>query len=199
MFYRCCDVVWCSTLFRTPQNLFQQFLKVANFYFLVIAVLSFTPFSPKTPLVSIVPLVFVLSVTAVKEALEDYVSDGSCGVCGAMIACVDPLPCVYAVCVITRVQRRYRQDVVMNNTPVMAYRNREWVKITWADVLVGDILMVHAGHTSFFRAPHLPACLPAVCVVWIMHMVSSYHRIAVSHPSYWCLHRSRMVMPSLPI
>jgi len=56
----------------------------------------------------------------------------------------------------------------MNNTPVMAYRNREWVKITWADVLVGDILMVHARHTSFLRAPHLPACLPAVCVVWII-------------------------------
>ena len=73
-----CTWCWCCTLFCTPQNLFQQFLKVANFYFLVIAVLSFTPFSPKTPLVSIVPLVFVLSVTAVKEALEDYVSDGSC-------------------------------------------------------------------------------------------------------------------------
>lgn len=57
------------------QNLGEQFMKKANFYFLIIAILSTTNFSPKSPWVSIIPLVFVLSVTAVKEALEDYVRE----------------------------------------------------------------------------------------------------------------------------
>jgi len=54
-----------------PQNLFEQFQKKANFYFLIIAILSCTPLSPKTPIVSIAPLVFVLFVSALKECLED--------------------------------------------------------------------------------------------------------------------------------
>eukprot|EP01083_Nonionella_stella_P255963 877860_1 len=44
----------------------------ANFYFLIIAILSLTPVSPKPPVVSVAPLVFVLSVSAIKEAIEDY-------------------------------------------------------------------------------------------------------------------------------
>lgn len=47
-------------------------MKKANFYFLIIALLSFTSFSPKVPAISVAPLVFVLLVTAVKEAFEDY-------------------------------------------------------------------------------------------------------------------------------
>jgi hypothetical protein len=54
--------------------LFEQFQKIANFYFLINAILSLTPYSPKPPSVSIAPLVFVLLVSAVKEAFEDYAS-----------------------------------------------------------------------------------------------------------------------------
>jgi len=64
----------CHGITHTVQNLFEQFKKKANFYFLMIAILSTTPFSPKTPIVSIAPLVFVLTVSAVKEAIEDRVS-----------------------------------------------------------------------------------------------------------------------------
>ena len=61
-----------TLLLFLPLNFWEQFQKAANFYFLVIAVLSSLSFSPKTPLVSIVPLFFVLVVTAVKEGYEDY-------------------------------------------------------------------------------------------------------------------------------
>lgn len=60
----------CNRSWR--QNLFEQFMKKANAYFLVIAILSSMPFSPKNPWVSILPLIFVLTVSAVKEAIEDY-------------------------------------------------------------------------------------------------------------------------------
>lgn len=54
------------------QNLFEQFHKKANLYFLLIAIISATPVSPKPAVVSILPLVFVLAVTMLKEAIEDY-------------------------------------------------------------------------------------------------------------------------------
>jgi len=55
-----------------PKNLMEQFQKKANFYFLIVAIISLTPLSPKTPFVSVAPLVFVLLVSAIKEAVEDW-------------------------------------------------------------------------------------------------------------------------------
>lgn len=55
-----------------PKNLFEQFQKKANFYFLLVAIVSLTPLSPKTPIVSVAPLVLVLTVSAIKEAVEDW-------------------------------------------------------------------------------------------------------------------------------
>ena len=55
-----------------PINLFEQFRKKANFYFLVMACLASTPMSPKEPIFSWMPLIFVLTVSALKEAYEDY-------------------------------------------------------------------------------------------------------------------------------
>eukprot|EP00455_Lapot_gusevi_P036920 TRINITY_DN4116_c0_g3_i2.p1 TRINITY_DN4116_c0_g3~~TRINITY_DN4116_c0_g3_i2.p1 ORF type:complete len:1260 (-),score=363.04 TRINITY_DN4116_c0_g3_i2:462-4241(-) len=54
-----------------PINLWLQFNKKANVYFLIVAILSFFPLSPKQWWVSVVPLVFVLAVSAIKEAFED--------------------------------------------------------------------------------------------------------------------------------
>jgi len=54
------------------QNLWEQFQKKANLYFLLSAIISLTPLSPKTPIVSVAPLVFVLLVSAIKEAIEDW-------------------------------------------------------------------------------------------------------------------------------
>ena len=56
-----------------PINLFEQFRRVANLYFLFIAVLATTNLSPKDPLFTIFPLCVVLLISAIKEAYEDYV------------------------------------------------------------------------------------------------------------------------------
>eukprot|EP01087_Luapelamoeba_hula_P011965 TRINITY_DN3328_c0_g1_i1.p1 TRINITY_DN3328_c0_g1~~TRINITY_DN3328_c0_g1_i1.p1 ORF type:complete len:1409 (-),score=234.21 TRINITY_DN3328_c0_g1_i1:104-4330(-) len=55
-----------------PKNLFEQFKRLANVWFLIVAVIQLIPnVSPLNPASSIVPLVFVLAVTAIKEAVED--------------------------------------------------------------------------------------------------------------------------------
>uniref|UniRef100_A0A1L8DEI0 Phospholipid-transporting ATPase n=2 Tax=Nyssomyia neivai TaxID=330878 RepID=A0A1L8DEI0_9DIPT len=55
-----------------PQNLLEQFRRIANFYFLVMTTIALIIDSPVTPLTSIIPLVFVISVTAMKQGYEDY-------------------------------------------------------------------------------------------------------------------------------
>ncbi|XP_034184560.1 phospholipid-transporting ATPase IF isoform X1 [Osmia lignaria lignaria] len=55
-----------------PKNLFEQFRRIANFYFLVTAVVSMMIASPISPLTSILPLSFVILVTACKQGYEDY-------------------------------------------------------------------------------------------------------------------------------
>ncbi|PAA83464.1 hypothetical protein BOX15_Mlig032035g1 [Macrostomum lignano] len=54
------------------KNLLEQFTRVANFYFLIVAVLQLVIDTPVSPATSIIPLVFVLGVTAVKQAYEDF-------------------------------------------------------------------------------------------------------------------------------
>ncbi|KAL2632249.1 hypothetical protein R1flu_016935 [Riccia fluitans] len=61
-----------------PKGLFEQFRRVANMYFLMIAILSTTPISPVHPVTNVGPLVLVLAVSLIKEAFEDrkrYMSD----------------------------------------------------------------------------------------------------------------------------
>lgn len=55
-----------------PKNLFEQFRRAANFYFLCVAIIQLVIDSPVSPLTSITPLCFVVGVTAVKQAYEDW-------------------------------------------------------------------------------------------------------------------------------
>ncbi|CAL5186760.1 unnamed protein product [Lathyrus oleraceus] len=55
-----------------PKSLFEQFRRVANFYFLVCAILSFFPVSPYSAVSNVVPLLVVVAATIGKEAVEDW-------------------------------------------------------------------------------------------------------------------------------
>lgn len=55
-----------------PRSLFEQFRRVANLYFLLCAILSFTPLSPYSAVSNVLPLVVVIGATMGKEILEDW-------------------------------------------------------------------------------------------------------------------------------
>src|SRR4051794_20148512 len=56
-----------------PMNLFEQFRKVSNFYFLLNMVISLIPgASPISPASSVVPLLFVVGVAVIKDGYEDW-------------------------------------------------------------------------------------------------------------------------------
>ena len=56
-----------------PFCLFQQFKRLANIYFLLMAILqSIKIISPLNPTTAILPLVFVICVSMLREGIEDY-------------------------------------------------------------------------------------------------------------------------------
>ncbi|KAL6135777.1 hypothetical protein ACLB2K_068002 [Fragaria x ananassa] len=55
-----------------PKSLFEQFRRVANIYFLVVACVSFSPLAPFKAVSVLVPLLVVIGATMVKEAIEDW-------------------------------------------------------------------------------------------------------------------------------
>ncbi|XP_073147923.1 putative phospholipid-transporting ATPase 9 [Henckelia pumila] len=55
-----------------PKSLFEQFRRVANFFFLVTGILSFTRLAPYSAVSAIVPLIIVIGATMVKEGIEDW-------------------------------------------------------------------------------------------------------------------------------
>ncbi|EER18924.1 hypothetical protein Pmar_PMAR025776, partial [Perkinsus marinus ATCC 50983] len=67
-----------STKYRlltfVPLNLWEQFHRVANLWFLLVGICQMLPYnlSPTSEWATIVPLVFVLSLTMIKDAIEDY-------------------------------------------------------------------------------------------------------------------------------
>lgn len=55
-----------------PKSLFEQFRRVANLYFLVVACVSFSPLAPYTAVSVLAPLMVVIGATMAKEAVEDW-------------------------------------------------------------------------------------------------------------------------------
>eukprot|EP01113_Clastostelium_recurvatum_P026338 TRINITY_DN3160_c0_g1_i1.p1 TRINITY_DN3160_c0_g1~~TRINITY_DN3160_c0_g1_i1.p1 ORF type:complete len:1415 (-),score=445.20 TRINITY_DN3160_c0_g1_i1:21-4265(-) len=105
-----------------PKVLYLQFSRLANLYTLAIVTLSMFSFSPVGPVSSFTPLLIVITVSAFKEFAED--------------------------------RKRHKQDSEINNRRTMVFRQKMANKILgqtsaggfestiWADVKVGDIVMV---------------------------------------------------------
>ncbi|BEI88398.1 uncharacterized protein CcaverHIS019_0111160 [Cutaneotrichosporon cavernicola] len=56
-----------------PRNLFEQFHRVANMYFLGLVILQLFPiFGATTPEIAMLPLVAILGMTAIKDGVEDW-------------------------------------------------------------------------------------------------------------------------------
>ncbi|XP_015162795.1 probable phospholipid-transporting ATPase 8 isoform X2 [Solanum tuberosum] len=55
-----------------PKSLFEQFRRVANIYFLVVACVSFSPLAPYTASSILAPLLVVIGATMAKEGIEDW-------------------------------------------------------------------------------------------------------------------------------
>lgn len=62
-----------TLLFFIPMNLFEQFHRLANLYFVGLAILNFVPaVNAFQPDVALIPICVILSLTALKDAWEDF-------------------------------------------------------------------------------------------------------------------------------
>uniref|UniRef100_A0A2P2MIH8 Phospholipid-transporting ATPase n=1 Tax=Rhizophora mucronata TaxID=61149 RepID=A0A2P2MIH8_RHIMU len=55
-----------------PKSLFEQFRRVANIYFLAVALVSFSPLAPYTAVSVLAPLLVVIGASMAKEGVEDW-------------------------------------------------------------------------------------------------------------------------------
>ncbi|GJN23863.1 hypothetical protein PR202_gb11553 [Eleusine coracana subsp. coracana] len=96
-----------------PKSLFEQFRRVANFYFLVCGILALTPLAPYTAVSawSLVPLCITVVLTMAKEGYEDW--------------------------------RRKQQDDELNNRIVKVHSgNGNFEETKWNNIMVGDVVKV---------------------------------------------------------
>ncbi|XP_049609868.1 phospholipid-transporting ATPase IH isoform X2 [Syngnathus scovelli] len=71
-----------------PKNMFEQFRRVANFYFLIIFLVQLIIDTPTSPITSGLPLFFVITVTAIKQGYEDWLrhkADNSVNQCSVHV------------------------------------------------------------------------------------------------------------------
>jgi phospholipid-transporting ATPase len=110
------DTCKYNALTFLPKNMWEQFHKIANAYFLIVAVLQAIPeitVSEGIPTI-LLPLFFVLAASAVKDMLEDL--------------------------------KRRKSDTEENNRKTLVRKNNQWVETHWKDVEVGDLLKVEKNH-----------------------------------------------------
>ena len=69
----CVDTTKYNIITFLPKALLFQFMRVANIYFLICAVLQCIPaISPLGAETALVPIIIVLSVSIIREGIEDY-------------------------------------------------------------------------------------------------------------------------------
>ncbi|KAK2904042.1 phospholipid-transporting ATPase VB [Channa argus] len=118
-----------TLLLFIPKNLYEQFHRLANIYFVGLAILNFAPMvNAFQPEVALIPICIIMSLTALKDAWEDfrrYQSDRR----------LNNMPCfIYSRKEKQFVQRRWK-DV----------RVGDFVKVFCNEVIPADLLLLHTS------------------------------------------------------
>uniref|UniRef100_A0A8D2ZTU1 Phospholipid-transporting ATPase n=1 Tax=Scophthalmus maximus TaxID=52904 RepID=A0A8D2ZTU1_SCOMX len=118
-----------TVLLFIPMNLFEQFHRLANIYFVGLAILNFVPVvNAFQPEVALIPICVILSLTALKDAWEDfrrYQSDRK----------LNNTPCfIYS--------RREKQFMERRWKDV---RVGDFVKVVCNEIVPADLLLLHTS------------------------------------------------------
>lgn len=139
-----------SLLTFIPKNLFEQFCRAANIYFLIIVLLQvFTNLSPTGRTTTIVPLAFVLTICAVKDGYEDWVHIGVLVfTCIVLIMCSLTHPSALSLSLpIYMAQKRRLSDYKTNNSSTKVFRDGRFERVPWKNVTVGSVVRVENGES----------------------------------------------------
>lgn len=149
-----------------PKNLFEQFRRVANVYFLILIILQGIPiFSNTNIFLAASPLVSILLVTAVKDAMEDWKRqksdnlvnhstvnllqrnaegddevEGDSSVSNSSKAKGSIIKQFLKIFTLTK--KNVKQDTTEEQTAATTEQENKWKRVYWKSVRVGDIVMI---------------------------------------------------------
>ncbi|KAK3098825.1 hypothetical protein FSP39_023456 [Pinctada imbricata] len=125
-----------------PKNLFEQFQRIANGYFLILLILQLIPAISSLPwYTTFVPLISVLGLTAIKDLIDDVLIPAISSL--TPLTTVIPLVVVFGLtCLKDGVDdfRRHQSDNTVNNRKSQVLRDGKLVEESWHKVVVGDII-----------------------------------------------------------
>lgn len=150
-----------------PKNLYEQFHRVANFYFLLVIILQCIPaISNVSPWIAMMPLTLIVIVTAIKDGLEDWKrhrSDNQVNYAPARVlkrAHSPVTPVEYSAAATPQAEQgglrrrfdsvafRLKQSIygihILKHEPVSGEIDR-WKSKYWRDIAVGDLLLIKDG------------------------------------------------------
>ena len=134
-----------------PKNLFEQFRRVANVYFLILIVLQGIPiFSNTNIFLAASPLVSILLVTAIKDAVEDWKRQKSDNLVNHSIVQVLARNLEEGE---TETENNNDRDGLLQKIKSIFKRKKKisepesdsiegWKRAFWKDIRVGDIVMI---------------------------------------------------------
>ena len=134
-----------------PKNLFEQFRRVANVYFLILIVLQGIPiFSNTNIFLAASPLVSILLVTGIKDAVEDWKRQKSDNLVNHSIVHVldrnvaeEEEELNEKTSLIQKFRSIFRKKSSSSGTSVESCEAEEgWKRAFWKDIRVGDIVMI---------------------------------------------------------
>ncbi|KAI9331224.1 hypothetical protein DFJ73DRAFT_85001 [Zopfochytrium polystomum] len=135
-----------------PKNLFEQFRRVANLFFLTVAILQFFPdYQVIDPVVAALPFIFIIAITALKDAIEDlrrHQSDERMNGLPVRVArspewfnsnqpFFEEPPQHWAT---SRNKQKQRRTECTTEPPHDL--DPRWVEISWGNVQIGDIVLI---------------------------------------------------------
>ncbi len=114
-----------------PKNLFEQFQRLANAYFLVLLILQLIPqVSSLNPITTILPLACVIILKGVKDLIDDIV--------GLSIRLYSYIVLHIFISCLTKA--RHRNDNAVNSRATYVLRGKHLRKEKWCHIMVGDII-----------------------------------------------------------
>ncbi|KAH7163140.1 hypothetical protein B0J13DRAFT_30594 [Dactylonectria estremocensis] len=130
-----------------PKQLFFQFSRVGNFYFLCVGIPQMIPgLSTTGSYTTILPLLFFVLLTIVKEGYDDYRRHRLDEVENAYFAAVLGKEDKYTGrVVVNSLWRRYNPFIVNSTSvprpvPNDEFQGTRWVPVRWRDIKVGDVI-----------------------------------------------------------
>uniref|UniRef100_A0A8B9TJX5 Phospholipid-transporting ATPase n=1 Tax=Anas platyrhynchos TaxID=8839 RepID=A0A8B9TJX5_ANAPL len=101
-----------------PKNIYEQFHRFANIYFVVIALLNFVPVvNAFQPEVSVIPICVIMAITAIKDAWEDFR------------------------------RYKLDKEINHMGCYIYSRKDRAYVEKCWKDVQVGDFVQLQCNET----------------------------------------------------